>query len=52
MSRRIQRTEAGQGGRLGHGRMTHFDYTEEIKADMRRRRRRQDRLVIAEQLQT
>lgn len=49
MSKRIKRTEAGQGGRLGHSRMTHWTGTEEVKAETRRLRRRQKRLHIAEQ---
>ncbi len=35
--------EAGQGGKLGHGNMAHWDHTETIKEATKKRRRRQDR---------
>ena len=31
--------DGGQGGKLGHSNMTHWDYTEQIKAASRRWRR-------------
>lgn len=34
------KTEGGQGGKVGHGNMTHWDYTEVIKECCRRVRRR------------
>lgn len=43
-------TEAGQGGKLGHSQMTHYDYTAMVKLGARKVRRRQDRTAIAEQL--
>ena len=41
MSRDKNKTEAGQGGRLGHSNMEHWEYTEEIKIASRKLRRLQ-----------
>lgn len=49
-SRLGPKTEGGQGGKRGHSNMSHYDFTEVIKADMKRQRRRQSRAIIAEQL--
>ncbi len=38
--------EAGQGGRLGHSNMAHFDHTEYIKAACRKARRLQGKEII------
>lgn len=40
---RIRKTEAGQGGKLGHSRMTHWDYTEFVKKQAKKRRRINDK---------
>lgn len=45
----IKRTEGGSGGRRGHSNMSHWDRTEEIKAQTKRARRRQDRAHVNEQ---
>ena len=44
------KTEAGQGGRLGHSNMNHWDYTEHIKAASRRVRRKQGKELIRREL--
>jgi hypothetical protein len=44
--------DGGQGGKLGHSNMAHWEFTEEIKkyARKRRRRRRQAKVEVAEGL--
>lgn len=44
------RSDAGQGGKLGHSNMDHWETTEEIKAAARKRRRIQARADISEGL--
>lgn len=44
------RTEGGQGGKLGHSNMNHWDYTEAIKAAARKQRRLQAKTLIATEL--
>lgn len=43
---RTTKIEAGQGGRLGHSNMAHYDYTEHIKAACRKARRLQGKAII------
>jgi hypothetical protein len=38
--------EGGQGGKIGHSGMTHWTYTEEIKAAMKKRRRTEAKKMI------
>lgn len=45
-----RKTEGGSGGKLGHSRMTHRDYTSEIKDSARVQRRIQDREEATAQL--
>ena len=45
------RTEGGQGGKLGHSNMNHWDYTEAIKAAARKQRRLQAKIQIANELE-
>lgn len=45
-----QKTEGGQGGKKGHSNMVHYDYTEVVKAEAKRRRRQEDKKVIKEHL--
>ena len=42
--------DGGQGGKLGHSNMTHWDYTEAIKASSRKWRRLKAKGDIAEGL--
>ena len=42
--------EGGQGGKLGHSNMTHWDYTEAIKVASRKWRRLKAKSDIAEGL--
>jgi len=42
--------DGGQGGRLGHSNMDHWDHTEEVKAAARKRRRFKARADIVEGL--
>jgi hypothetical protein len=49
MKAKIQRTEGGQGGNRGHSGMSHYEYTEIIKSDMKVRRRKQSKEHILEQ---
>ncbi len=42
--------EGGQGGKLGHSNMNHWDYTEAIKAAPRKQRRLQAKTLIATEL--
>jgi hypothetical protein len=49
MSKTIK-TEGGQGGKRGHSNMVHWEYTEDIKREMRGARRRQGKREIREQL--
>ena len=42
--------EAGQGGRLGHSNMNHWDYTEYIKAACRKVRRAKGKELIRREL--
>ena len=44
------KTEGGQGGRLGHSNMNHWDYTEYIKAACRKVRRKQGNEIIRREL--
>lgn len=45
---KIRKTEAGQGGKTGHSNMTHWSYTAIVKAESKRIRRTNDKLLIAE----
>jgi hypothetical protein len=45
-----KKTEGGQGGKLGHSQMCHWDYTERIKKEARKRRRQQGKKEIREEL--
>ena len=40
------RPDAGQGGKLGHSNMDHWEFTEEIKLAARKRRRHDAKLQI------
>lgn len=40
-------TDSGQGGKLGHSNMDHWEFTEEIKAAARKRRRLEAKKEIA-----
>ena len=42
--------DGGQGGKLGHSNMTHWDYTETIKAASRRWRRIKAKQEVAQAL--
>ena len=42
--------DGGQGGRLGHSNMNHWDYTDAIKAGSRKWRRLKAKIDIAEAL--
>lgn len=44
------KTEAGQGGRLGHSNMSHWRYTEHIKATYHKVRRAQGKELIRREL--
>ena len=44
------KTEAGRGGRLGHSNMTHWDYTEYVKAACRKVRRAENKELIRREL--
>ena len=46
-----KKTEGGTGGKRGHSNMCHWDYTEVIKSESRKRRRQQDKQVIKKELQ-
>ncbi len=46
---RIRKTEAGQGGKLGHSRMSHWDYTEWVKKEAKKRRRTNDKMAERDQ---
>ena len=50
MKPKISRTEGGSGGKRGHSGMSHYEYTEIIKAKQDRVRRRVDKAVVDEQL--
>ena len=50
MSLSKMKIEGGQGGRLGHSNMSHWDYTEVIKAACRRLRRAQGKKLIRNEL--
>lgn len=45
---KIKKTEGGQGGKRGHSNMCHWDYTEEIKREANRTRRRQGKQEVKE----
>lgn len=47
---KIRKTEGGQGGKRGHSNMCHWDYTEEIKREAKKRRRRQGKTEIREEV--
>jgi hypothetical protein len=49
MTRKIIKTEGGQGGKLGHGQMSHWEYTEILKKELKKKRRKQSKVVIQEQ---
>jgi len=38
-----RKIEGGSGGKKGHSNMCHWDYTEEIKREAKKRRRRKDK---------
>jgi hypothetical protein len=40
------KTEAGNGGKLGHSNMSHYVTTEELKAESRPRRRANDKKIV------
>jgi hypothetical protein len=40
-----RKCKGGQGGRIGHSNMSHWDKTAEIKKAVRKLRRHQDRLT-------
>jgi len=42
--------DGGQGGKLGHSNMAHWEFTEEIKTAARKRRRHQAKVEVAEGL--
>lgn len=42
------KSEGGQGGRLGHSNMVHWESTEEIKVAARKKRRKEAKAQIAE----
>ncbi len=44
------RVDGGQGGKLGHSNMNHWDYTEAIKAASRKLRRHQAKQDVAQGL--
>ena len=46
----MKKSEGGSGGKRGHSGMTHWDLTENVKAQARRDRRNNDDEIIAEQL--
>ncbi len=43
MSLKDRKTEGGNGGKLGHSNMSHWDYTEVIKQECKKARRIQDK---------
>jgi len=45
-----EKTEGGQGGRLGHSNMSHWNYTEQIKIHTRKRRRLNSKEIIKDAL--
>ncbi len=45
------KVDGGQGGKLGHSNMSHWDHTEEIKARTKKLRRQADHDLIEEQLE-
>ena len=47
---RSKKIEGGQGGKRGHSNMTHWEFTEEIKATTRVLRRRATRAEVKDQL--
>jgi len=47
---RAKKVEGGQGGKLGHSNMTHWESTEDIKASTRVLRRRVARVEVNDQL--
>jgi len=47
MERKI---EAGQGGKKGHSNMSHYDGTEIIKKETKKRRRKYDKKIIEQEL--
>lgn len=47
---RSKKVEGGQGGKRGHSNMTHWEFTEEIKATTRILRRRLGRAEVEDQL--
>lgn len=46
---KIRKTEAGSGGKKGHSNMAHWEYTEIIKKQMKKIRRRMDKKLTEEQ---
>ena len=44
------KVDGGQGGKLGHSNMSHWDYTEVIKSRTKKLRRQADLAAIEEQL--
>jgi len=45
------KTEGGQGGRLGHSNMCHWDHTEAIQIATRKRRRLESKVIILRELE-
>lgn len=45
-----KKIEAGQGGKKGHSNMSHWDGTEVIKKETKKRRRKYAKKIIAQEL--
>jgi len=45
-----KKLEAGQGGKKGHSNMSHYEGTEIIKKETKKRRRKYAKKVIAQEL--
>jgi hypothetical protein len=50
MSSNSKKTEGGSGGKLGHSNMTHWEYTEVIKKESRKIRRRNNKKEVESQI--
>lgn len=46
---RIKKIEGGSGGKRGHSNMTHWEFTEVIKHQAKKKRRIQSKKIIAEE---
>jgi len=46
-----KKIEAGQGGKKGHSNMSHYEHTEVIKKDTKKRRRSHAKNIIKQELE-